>query len=43
MAQYWLLESDPRFSGFIPVRLPRLSVMAVSDTEWRQLLEMSGS
>jgi predicted RNA-binding protein with PUA-like domain len=37
------VKADPRFSGFILVRLPRLSVMPVSDTEWQQLLEMSGS
>ena len=37
------VKADPRFSGFILARLPRLSVMPVSDTEWQQLLEMSGS
>ena len=35
------VKADPRFSEFILVRLPRLSVMPVSDTQWRQLLEMS--
>ena len=37
------VKADPRFSGFILARLPRLSVMPVSETEWAQLLEMSGS
>jgi len=37
------VKADPRFSGFILARLPRLSVMPVSESEWRQLLEMSGA
>ena len=37
------VKADSRFSGFILARLPRLSVMPVSETEWAQLLEMSGT
>ncbi len=36
------IKADPRFSGFPLVRLPRLSVMPVSDAEWKQIEGMAG-
>ena len=35
------IKADARFASFPLVRLPRLSVMPVSDTEWDQIEKMS--
>lgn len=36
------VKADPRFASFPLTRIPRLSVMPVSDTEWDAILGMSG-
>lgn len=37
------VKADRRFASFPLVRMPRLSVMPVSDAEWKQILTMSRS
>ena len=37
------IKADRRFAAFPLVRISRLSVMPVSEPEWRRLLEMSGA
>lgn len=36
------IKSDSRFGEFPLVRLPRLSVVPVTETEWKRLLKMAG-
>jgi predicted RNA-binding protein with PUA-like domain len=36
------IKADPRFASFPLVRLPRLSVMPVSDEEWSRIVAMAG-
>ena len=35
------IKADRRFATFVLTRVPRLSVMPVSDEEWRRIIEMS--
>ena len=35
------IKADKRFATFVLTRVPRLSVMPVSDEEWKRILEMS--
>ncbi len=35
------VKSDPTFAEFLLVRLPRLSVMLVTESQWKQLLEVA--
>ena len=35
------IKADKAFSSFVLTRVPRLSVMPVSDAEWKKILEMS--
>ena len=35
------IKADKAFATFILTRMPRLSVMPVSDAEWKRILEMS--
>jgi predicted RNA-binding protein with PUA-like domain len=35
------IKADARFATFVLTRVPRLSVMPVSDEEWKRILEMS--
>jgi predicted RNA-binding protein with PUA-like domain len=35
------VKADPRFADFLLVRLPRLSVMPVTDDQWSMLEQMS--
>lgn len=35
------IKADRRFATFVLTRVPRLSVMPVSDEEWKRILEMS--
>ncbi|PYR60313.1 MAG: EVE domain-containing protein, partial [Acidobacteria bacterium] len=35
------VKADRRFASFPLTRIPRLSVMPVSDDEWRAIVEMS--
>ena len=35
------IKADKAFSTFVLTRVPRLSVMPVSDAEWKKILEMS--
>ncbi len=35
------VKSDPTFAEFLLVRLPRLSVMPVTESQWKQLLEVA--
>jgi predicted RNA-binding protein with PUA-like domain len=37
------VKADPRFASFPLTRVPRLSVMAVPDAEWKWIVEMSGA
>ena len=37
------IKADPAFSGFPLVRLPRLSVMPVTETEWDRIMRLSRS
>ena len=37
------IKADPRFASFPLVRLPRLSVMPVSDEEWSRIVAMAGT
>ena len=37
------IKADTRFASFVLTRVPRLSVMPVSDEEWRRILEMADS
>lgn len=37
------IKADPAFSGFALVRLPRLSVMPVTQAEWDRIIQLSGS
>jgi len=37
------IKGDRRFATFVLTRVPRLSVMPVSDDEWKQIVEMSGA
>ena len=37
------IKADKRFATFVLTRVPRLSVMPVSDEEWKRILEMSES
>ena len=34
------IKADKRFATFVLTRVPRLSVMPVSDEEWKQIVEM---
>lgn len=36
------IKKDPQLAGWELVRLPRLSVLPVSDAQWRRVEEMSG-
>ena len=36
------IKSDATFSDFLLVRLPRLSVMPVTSSQWKRLLDMAG-
>jgi predicted RNA-binding protein with PUA-like domain len=36
------IKGDERFATFVLTRVPRLSVMPVSDDEWKRIVEMSG-
>ena len=36
------IKSDPTFSDFLLVRLPRLSVMPVTPSQWKRLLTLAG-
>jgi predicted RNA-binding protein with PUA-like domain len=36
------IKADPAFKTFLLVRLPRLSVMPVSDAEWERIVGMAG-
>jgi predicted RNA-binding protein with PUA-like domain len=35
------IKGDRRFATFVLTRVPRLSVMPVSDDEWKWIVEMS--
>ena len=35
------VKADKRFADFALARLPRLSVMPVTDTQWKWIIEMS--
>jgi predicted RNA-binding protein with PUA-like domain len=35
------IKADRKFATFVLTRVPRLSVMPVSDEEWKRILEMS--
>lgn len=35
------IKADRRFASFVLTRVPRLSVMPVSDEEWKMIVEMS--
>ena len=35
------IKADPAFATFVLTRMPRLSVMPVSDADWKRILEMS--
>ena len=35
------IKADKRFATFVLTRVPRLSVMPVSDEEWKRIVEMS--
>lgn len=37
------IKADKAFSTFILTRMPRLSVMPVSDAEWERIVKMSGT
>lgn len=37
------IKGDKRFATFVLTRVPRLSVMPVSDEEWKRIVEMSES
>jgi predicted RNA-binding protein with PUA-like domain len=37
------VKADKRFASFPLTRLPRLSVMPVTDEEWKLILEMSNA
>jgi predicted RNA-binding protein with PUA-like domain len=37
------IKADRRFRGFPLVRIPRLSVMPVSDEEWNAIMELAGA
>jgi predicted RNA-binding protein with PUA-like domain len=37
------IKGDKRFATFVLTRVPRLSVMPVSDEEWKRIVEISGS
>ena len=37
------IKADPAFASFALVRMSRLSVMPVSDAEWKRIEKMSGS
>jgi predicted RNA-binding protein with PUA-like domain len=36
------IKADRRFATFVLTRVPRLSVMPVTDDEWKAIVEMSG-
>jgi predicted RNA-binding protein with PUA-like domain len=36
------VKADPSFAGWELVRVPRLSVMPVSDAQWKRIVEMGG-
>jgi predicted RNA-binding protein with PUA-like domain len=36
------IKADPSFASFALVRMSRLSVMPVSDSEWKRIEKMSG-
>ncbi|MGH9439117.1 MAG: EVE domain-containing protein, partial [Terriglobia bacterium] len=37
------IKKEPLLSGFDLVRLPRLSVMPVSDSQWKTLMKLAGA
>ena len=37
------IKGDKRFASFVLTRVPRLSVMPVSDEEWTRIVDMSGA
>ena len=37
------IKADKRFETFVLTRVPRLSVMPVSEEEWKQIVEMASA